>query len=259
MRSMIALRRSIGPVVAALSLAGFAAGVSSTEPQMPQPVLDAVRQKYPAAKVLGFEKKVEGGKTVFEVKLGVDVSADGKILAEEAANEADASSWLAKLLEEYAPRPSAPAPSERPSVQVPNEHKPGPLSGVVLPKLSGRPNGVTEIEAVVAVDQYKGIIHGRNGDHEIVEGHITLINAIANQKALDTKNVELAMNVASSKDPKGLPAEIPVKPGDVLEVEGEYIPSKQAHGHNAHGPAAVVHFTHAPGGYVILPDARQYQ
>jgi hypothetical protein len=256
---MIALRRSMGPVVAALSLAGFAAGVGSTEPQMPQPVLDAVRQKFPAAKVRGFEKKVEGGKTVFEVRLTVDVSADGKILGEPAANEADASSWLAKTLEAYEPRTSAPAPGAPPSVQVPNEHKPGALSGVVLPKLPGRPNGVTEIEAVLAVDQYKGIQHGRNGDHEIVEGHVTVINAIANEAALDTKNVELAMNVASSRDSNGLPAEIPVKPGDVMEVEGEYIPSTLAHGHNAQGPAAVVHFTHAPGGYVILPDGREYR
>src|SRR4051812_43498730 len=201
---MIALRRSIGPVVAALSLAGFAAGVGSTEPQLPQPVLDAVHQKLPSAKVLGCEKKVEEGKTVFEVRLSVDVSADGKLLGEEAANGEDASSWLEKTLEEYAPPTTSPAPSAPPSAQVPNKHKPGPLPGVVLPKLSGRPNGVTEIEAVVAVDQYKGIQHGRNGDHEIVEGHITLINAVANQKALDTKNVELAMNVASSKDRNGL-------------------------------------------------------
>ncbi len=147
----------------------------------------------------------------------------------------------------------------RPSIQVPNDHKPGPLPGVVLPKPTGRPRGVTEIEAVITVDQYKGIIHGRNGDHEIVEGHITLMNAIGNKKVFDTKNVELAMNVASAKDPNGLPSAIPVKAGDQMEVEGEYIPSKQANAHNASGKAAVIHFTHAPDGYVIFPDASEYK
>jgi len=256
---MISISRSIGPVVAALALAGLAGETSPTESQVPQPVLDTVHQKYPGAKVLGIEKKTEDGKTLFEVKLTVTVSGDGKVLAEEAANEGDAASDLAKTLEEYAPPKSSPEAHEPPAVQVPNKHKPGPLPGVVLPKVPGRPRGVTEIEAVVAVDQYKGIQHGRNGDHEIVEGHITLVNAIADQKALDTKNIELAMNVASHKDPNGLPSELPVKPGALLEVEGEYIPSRQAHGHNANGAAAVVHFTHAPAGYVILPDAREYK
>lgn len=165
---------------------------------------------------------------------------------------------LEKTLEKYETGKYSIDSHGKSGVQVPNDHKPGPLSGVVLPKLQGRPKGVTEIEAVFTVDQYKGIQHGRNGDHEIVEGHITLVNAIGNKKVFDTKNVELAMNVASSKDPNGLPSEMPVKPGDLMEVEGEYIPSKQANAHNASGPAAVVHFTHAPGGYVILPDAREF-
>src|SRR5512133_241818 len=60
----------------------------------------------------------------------------------------------------------------RPSIAVPNEHKPGPLPGVELPRVPGRPRGVTEIEAVITVDQYRGIQHGRDGDHEIVEGRI---------------------------------------------------------------------------------------
>jgi len=153
----------------------------------------------------------------------------------------------------------AKAAPNRPSIQVPNDHKPGPLSGVVLPKPTGRPRGVTEIEAVITVDQYKGTIHGRNGDHEIIEGHITLMNAVGNKKVFDTKNVELAMNVATKKDPNGLPSAIPVKAGDQIEVEGEYIPSKQAKAPNANGAAAVIHFTHAPDGYVIFPDASEYK
>jgi len=147
----------------------------------------------------------------------------------------------------------------RPSITVPNEHKPGPLPGVALPTVPGRPRGVTEIEAVITVDQYRGLQHGRAGDHEIIEGHVTLVNAIAQKKVLDTRNVQLAMNVTSKQDPNGLPKAIPVKPGDQLEVEGEYIPSKKAHAQNANGNAAVIHFTHAPAGYVIFPDATEYK
>jgi len=153
----------------------------------------------------------------------------------------------------------AAAASDQVGIQVPNTHKPGPLPDVVLPVVPGRPRGVTEIEAVIAVDEYKGVIHGRNGEHEIVEGHITLVNAVANRRVVDTRNVEVAMNIASPKDKHGLPSAIPVKPGDLLEIEGEYIPAKRAKARNARGAAAVLHFTHAPAGYVIFPDARMYR
>ena len=129
-----------------------------------------------------------------------------------------------------------------------------PTLGVVLPTLPGRPKGVTEIEAVVTIDKYEGTIQGKNGTHEIALGHITLVNAVGDKKALDTMQVELAMNVKSAKDAHGLPKEIPFKVGDQIEVEGEFIPAKQA---NDKG-RAVLHFTHSPGGYVIGPDGTKY-
>lgn len=151
----------------------------------------------------------------------------------------------------HKPQPS-PKPTPSPS---PSGHLPGPNPGVVLPKLSGRPKGVTEIEAVVTIDKYEGTINGRNGVHEVALGHITLINAVGNKNVIDTQKVELAMNVKSAKDAHGLPREIPFKPGQQIEIEGEYIPAKQA---NNQGNA-VLHFTHSPGGYVITPDGSKYE
>jgi len=179
-------------------------------------------------------------------------------LPSTAAHHHSHGSSLQKTLDKYETGKYALDSRGRSGVQVPNTHKPGPLPGVVLPNVPNRPKGVTEVEAVLTVDQYKGIIHGRNGDHEIVEGHITLMNAVGNKQVIDTQNVELAMNVATKKDPNGLPSAMPVKPGDRMEVEGEYIPASQANTHNKNGAAAVIHFTHSPAGYVILPDAREF-
>lgn len=57
---------------------------------VPKPVLEKVKQKYPKAKLLGFEQENDKGKTIFEIelkdggrKIDVDFSPDGKILAEE--------------------------------------------------------------------------------------------------------------------------------------------------------------------------------
>ena len=116
------------------------------------------------------------------------------------------------------------------------------------------PGGQTEIEAVLTIDKYQGLIHGRNGTHEVAYGHITLINAVGNKQVVGTQEVQLAMNVKSSKDSAGLPKEIPLKVGDQIEVEGVYIPAKQA---NDNGDA-VLHFTHSPDGYVILPDGEKF-
>lgn len=132
--------------------------------------------------------------------------------------------------------------------------QPPPNSGG-LPNLPGRPKYVTEIDAQVTIDKYSGIQHGRNGDHEIAEGHITKILQVGNQKVIDTQKVHLAMNVKSARDPNGLPREIPLKPGQTIEVEGEYIPKSHATGSNG---AAVLHFTHAPGGFVVI-DGKKYQ
>ena len=147
------------------------------------------------------------------------------------------------------PSPTEPGPTD-PTPPPAGHRLPGPNPDVQLPTMHGRPNGVTEIEAVVTIDKYEGTIQGRNGTHEIALGHITLINAVGDKKVLDTMNVELALNVKSAKDSAGLPHEIPFKVGDQVEVEGEYIPASQA---NNDGNA-VLHFTHSPGGYVITPD-----
>ncbi|HYV43523.1 MAG TPA: hypothetical protein VFA20_01635 [Myxococcaceae bacterium] len=142
-----------------------------------------------------------------------------------------------------------------PAKPLPPGPKPAPGA---LPHPPGRPSYVTEIDATVTVDKYVGMQHGRNGDHEIAEGHITRILQVGKKKVVDTQNVELAMNVASSKDPAGLPKEIPLKPGQQVEVEGEYIPASKANAHNQAGKAAVIHFTHAPAGFVVI-DGHKYQ
>jgi len=60
--------------------------------EVPRPVLDAVARKYPAAKMAGFERSDENGKTLFEVriesgatKMDVELTAEGKIEVEETA------------------------------------------------------------------------------------------------------------------------------------------------------------------------------
>jgi len=57
---------------------------------VPRPVIDAVSRKYPKAKLKKFGEEMEEGKKIFEVELtsgkdevSVDVSPEGKILAEE--------------------------------------------------------------------------------------------------------------------------------------------------------------------------------
>jgi hypothetical protein len=164
-----------------------------------------------------------------------------------------------RALDTFERAPAWPRPQRFPTIQVPNDHRPGPLDGVVLPSMPRRPREFTQIEAVIVVDEYRGVKHGRNGPHEIIEGHIEYINAVDRREVIDTQNVELALNVEDQHDHHGLPYEIPVKPGDRIEVEGEYIPARKANARNKNGRAAVIHFTHAPAGYVILPDGRKYK
>ena len=97
-----------------------------------------------------------------------------------------------------------------------------------------------------------GVRDGRNGPHEIVHG--TIINTPWVYKAaiVDTTNVEVAMNIQTATDLTGLPMEIPVKPRDLIEVAGEYIPKSKASASTALGPAAVIHFTHHHCGYVVI-------
>lgn len=60
------------------------------EAEVPRPVLEAVHQKFPDMKAVGFEKEVEDGKTRYEVKLEggqqvleLALSPDGTLLTEE--------------------------------------------------------------------------------------------------------------------------------------------------------------------------------
>jgi hypothetical protein len=114
-----------------------------------------------------------------------------------------------------------------------------------------RAGNKTGFRAQVQITRYQGIIHGRNGDHEIAFGTVAKTLWVSVPSVVDTSNVELAMNVKSSIDPTGLPHEIPVAPGQTIEVEGEYISGATA---NAQG-AAVVHFTHSTCGFVTIGSA----
>ena len=115
-----------------------------------------------------------------------------------------------------------------------------------------RSAGVTGIQVVLRVDEYKGVKTGRNGPHEIVHGTIINTPWVYKASIIDTTNVEVAMNIQTATDPSGLPKEIPVKARDQIEVEGEYIPKATASATTALGPAAVIHFTHDPCGYAVL-------
>jgi hypothetical protein len=119
-------------------------------------------------------------------------------------------------------------------------------------------SGETLVHVTLRVDQYRGIQHGHNGDHEVVEATITTTTSAANPSLIDTDNVEVAMNVHSATDPSGLPREIPLAVGDSFEAEGQYIPAATANAHNANGPAAVIHFTHSPCGFVTIAG-QQYR
>ena len=115
-----------------------------------------------------------------------------------------------------------------------------------------RTSGVTGIQVVVRIDTYQGLITGSNGTHEIAYGTVIDTPWVFKSAIVDTTNVQLAMNVASAKDSAGLPHEIRLAAGQILEVEGEYIPASTANAHDAHGAAAVIHFSHSPCGYVVI-------
>jgi uncharacterized membrane protein YkoI len=71
---------------------------SLKQAQVPRPVIDAVTRKYPNAKLKKFGQETEEGKEIYEVELvsaareevSVDVSPEGKILAEETTIKAAA-------------------------------------------------------------------------------------------------------------------------------------------------------------------------
>ena len=83
--------------VLALSGVAFAEEKQIAETEVPRPVIEKVKKKYPTAKMTGFEVETENGKSAYEVKLAdgakqleVVCSADGKILAEEEKIAMDA-------------------------------------------------------------------------------------------------------------------------------------------------------------------------
>lgn len=115
-----------------------------------------------------------------------------------------------------------------------------------------RSKGVTAIQVQVRIDEYQGMIHGRNGDHEIAYGTIISTPWVYDDAKVDTDNVQLALNVKSAKDPAGLPHEVRLTGGQIVEVEGEYIPAHSTSVHDKKGAAAVLHFTHAPCGYITI-------
>jgi hypothetical protein len=64
------MKRSIlAMVVVSLAAAASAGETEVKESEVPRPVLDAVKKKYPAAKPVGFERETKGAKMVYEVKL----------------------------------------------------------------------------------------------------------------------------------------------------------------------------------------------
>lgn len=113
-----------------------------------------------------------------------------------------------------------------------------------------RKAGVTAIQSLITIDRYIGLQTGHSGTHEIAEGTVTTTAWIYDSSLFDTTNVQLAM-VVDAAGP-GLPMELPLLPGQVIETEGEYIPSATADATTAKGPAAVIHFTHSPCGYAII-------
>lgn len=115
-----------------------------------------------------------------------------------------------------------------------------------------RSPGVTGIDVAVRVHFYQGLIHGRNGTHEIAYGTVTSTSWVYDHSVVDTSNVELALNVKSAKDPTGLPNEVKMTVGESVEVRGEYIPAATANAHDSAGPAAVLHFTHSPCGFITI-------
>lgn len=128
----------------------------------------------------------------------------------------------------------------------------GPLANPPPAMCNQRKPGVTAIQVLVSVDEYKGTQMGRNGTHEIVHGTITLTPWVYDRSLIDTSNVEVAMNISTATNPEGLPKEIPMRPGQTFEVEGEYIPKATASASTAKGPAAVIHYTHNPCGYAVI-------
>jgi hypothetical protein len=111
----------------------------------------------------------------------------------------------------------------------------------------------TGIHAKLRIDAYEGLVRGEFV-HEKARATILTTSWIYDQSVLDTRHVELAMRVAP---PSGLPGEIPLAVGDVVEVEGQYISASVANAPTPDGHQdAVIHYTHAECGYAIIAGQR---
>jgi hypothetical protein len=135
---------------------------------------------------------------------------------------------------------------------------PGPGADPPPAQCDRRHAGATAIEAVVRIDRYRGLSRGRNGTHEVAFGAITSTPWVFDAAMIDTAHVELALNVASNTDPAGLPDEVRLVPGESILVEGEYIPASRANVRGERVPTAVIHYTHAPCGFVVI-KGRKYR
>ena len=110
----------------------------------------------------------------------------------------------------------------------------------------------TGIHATLRVDTYEGTKTGVE-EHEFARATIVKLPWIYDDRLLDTMHVELAMRVG----PTGLPQELPLAVGQLVEVEGEYISAAVADAPDATGrPDAVIHYTHAECGYAIIAGVR---
>jgi hypothetical protein len=110
----------------------------------------------------------------------------------------------------------------------------------------------TGIHATLRIDTYEGIETGIN-EHEHARATIVKLPWIYDDRRLDTMHVELAMRVG----PTGLPHELPLAAGQLVEVEGEYISGAVADAADPTGRLdAVIHYTHAECGYAIIAGAR---
>jgi hypothetical protein len=134
------------------------------------------------------------------------------------------------------------------SFSLPTPKKAPPPAWCELPVATS-----TGIHAKVRIDSYEGL-EGTHFIHEHARATLVAIPWVYDASLFDTMHVELAMRVQTDT---GLPFEIPLSPGDIVEVEGEYIPASVASSPNpAGGQDAVIHYTHAECGYAILHGVR---
>jgi hypothetical protein len=90
----VALAITIALAASIPSLPAQAGEKKLKEGEVPRPVIDAVKKKYPKAKMVYFEHETEDGNSVFEIglesvgkKVEVELSPDGKILEEAVPME----------------------------------------------------------------------------------------------------------------------------------------------------------------------------